>query len=79
MKFIVVFNDGYGFQGILKEGHEEPHNQDDYLDHSEYHKLFDIEFDTIWDYNAHSHTNTDTLEMIKESCTEHEFEDYIIF
>lgn len=77
-KFVVVFNDGYGFQGILKEGHEEPHNRDDYLEESEYMKLFDMSSDFIWDWNSRGHTNQDTLEMIREECPQYEFEDYII-
>ena len=76
-KFVVVFNDTLGYMGILKEGHEEPHNQNDYLKEDDYLELFGVDFDSILEFDSRSN-NEETLKMIRKKCPQFEFEDYII-
>jgi hypothetical protein len=75
-KFIVVSNDGYGFQGIMHaEDFEEEHYE--YIPHNEYRQLFGMEFDTILDYDSNTDIE-DTLEMLKEELPEYEFKKELI-
>lgn len=75
-KFVVITNDGYEFQGIMRgDDFEEEHYE--YIPHDEYRRLFGMEFDTIADYDSHTDCD-DTLEMLKEELPEYEFEQHII-